>query len=88
MFILAGKKAPSKPKTERLSGDRFRVDKSNKNTYTGQMTEAIELTKDISYTVENQRFRYRATALIIEEEALCLMKLPSEDYLYSVGGAV
>lgn len=88
MFILAGKKAPSKPKTEGLSGDRFRIDKSNKNTYTGQMTEAIELTKDISYTVENQRFRYRAAALIIEEEALCLMRLPSEDYLYSVGGAV
>lgn len=46
------------------------------------------MTRDISFTIENQRFRYRAAAVIIEEGAICLMQLASEDYLYSVGGAV
>ena len=46
------------------------------------------MAKDISYTQGQERFRYRAAALIIEEEALCVISSPSEDYFYSVGGAV
>ena len=46
------------------------------------------MAKDISYRQGQERFRYRAAALIIEEEALCVISSPSEDYFYSVGGAV
>ena len=46
------------------------------------------MAEDISYTNGHQRFRYRAAAIIIEEGAICFMSSPSEDYHYSVGGAV
>ena len=46
------------------------------------------MAKDISYRQGQERFRYRAAAIIIEEEALCVISSPSEDYFYSVGGAV
>lgn len=46
------------------------------------------MAEDISYTNGHQRFRYRAAAVIIEEGAICFMSSPSEDYHYSVGGAV
>ena len=43
---------------------------------------------DISYTNGQQRFRYRVAAIIIEEEAVCFIQNTTEDYAYSVGGAV
>ncbi len=46
------------------------------------------MAEDISYSNGHQRFRYRAAAIIIEEGAICFMSSPSEDYHYSVGGAV
>ena len=46
------------------------------------------MAEDISYTNGHQRFRYRAAAIIIEEGAICFMSSPTEDYHYSVGGAV
>ena len=46
------------------------------------------MAEDISYTNGHQRFRYRAATIIIEEGAICFMSSPSEDYHYSVGGAV
>ena len=46
------------------------------------------MVEDISYSNGHQRFRYRAAAIIIEEGAICFMSSPSEDYHYSVGGAV
>ena len=46
------------------------------------------MAEDISYSNRHQRFRYRAAAIIIEEGAICFMSSPSEDYHYSVGGAV
>ena len=46
------------------------------------------MAEDISYTNGHQRFRYRSAAIIIEEGAICFMSSPSEDYHYSVGGAV
>ena len=46
------------------------------------------MAEDISYTNGHQRFRYRAAAVIIEEGAICFMSSPTEDYHYSVGGAV
>ena len=38
------------------------------------------MAKDISYKQGQERFRYRAAAIIIEEEALCVISSPSEDY--------
>ncbi len=46
------------------------------------------MAEDISYSNGHQRFRYRAAAIIIEEGAICFMSSPTEDYHYSVGGAV
>lgn len=46
------------------------------------------MVEDISYSNGHQRFRYRAAAIIIEEGAICFMSSPTEDYHYSVGGAV
>ena len=37
------------------------------------------MAKDISYTQGQERFRYRAAAIIIEEEALCVMGSSRED---------
>lgn len=46
------------------------------------------MAEDISYSNGHQRFRYRAAAIIIEEGAICFMSSATEDYHYSVGGAV
>ena len=46
------------------------------------------MAEDISYSNGHQRFRYRSAAIIIEEGAICFMSSPTEDYHYSVGGAV
>lgn len=43
---------------------------------------------DCGFTKENCRFRYRAAAIIVEDDCVLLAGNEKEDYLYSVGGAV
>ena len=43
---------------------------------------------DCGFTKENNWFRYRAAAIIVEDGCVLLVGNPSEDYLYSVGGGV
>ncbi len=43
---------------------------------------------DCGFTKENHWFRYRAAAIIIEDNCVLLAGNENEDYLYSVGGAV
>lgn len=40
------------------------------------------------FTKDNKRFRYRAAAIIIEDDCILFAGNASEDYFYSVGGAV
>ena len=40
------------------------------------------------FTKDNKRFRYRAAATIIEDNCILFAGNASEDYFYSVGGAV
>lgn len=44
--------------------------------------------KDCRFDVENQRFQFRAGAVIVEENCVLLAKCDAADYYYSVGGAV
>lgn len=44
--------------------------------------------KDISFKDGQNRFRYKACAIIIEENAVAFMTNPDEDYYYPLGGAV
>ena len=44
--------------------------------------------RDCGFTDENRWFRYRAAAIIVEEDCVLLAGNEREDYLYSVGGAV
>ena len=41
---------------------------------------------DCGFTKENNWFRYRAGAIIIENECVLFVGNKNEDYLYSVGG--
>lgn len=41
-----------------------------------------------SFTKENKWFRYRAAAIILEEDCVLLAGNEKDDYFYSVGGAV
>ena len=43
---------------------------------------------DCGFTKENNWFRYRAAALIIENDCVLFVGNESEDYYYSVGGGV
>lgn len=43
---------------------------------------------DCGFTKEDWRFRYRAAAIIVEDDCVLLAGNEKEDYLYSVGGAV
>ncbi len=43
---------------------------------------------DCGFTKENNWFRYRAGAIIIENECVLFVGNKNEDYLYSVGGGV
>ncbi len=43
---------------------------------------------DCGFTKENNWFRYRAGAIIIEDECVLFVGNKNEDYLYSVGGGV
>lgn len=43
---------------------------------------------DCGFTKENNRFRYRAGAIIIENECVLFVGNKNENYLYSVGGGV
>lgn len=43
---------------------------------------------DCAFTNENNWFRYRAAAIIIENNCVLFAGNENEDYLYSVGGAV
>ncbi len=43
---------------------------------------------DCGFTVENNWFRYRAGAIIIENECVLFVGNKNENYLYSVGGGV
>lgn len=43
---------------------------------------------DCCFTNENNWFRYRAAAIIVEEGCVLLVGNDKEDYLYSVGGGV
>lgn len=58
-----------------------------------QKSDAIITTKEIMeydccFTEENNWFRYRAAAIIIEEGCVLLVGNSKEDYYYSVGGGV
>lgn len=43
---------------------------------------------DCGFTKQNKWFRYRAAAIIIENECVLFASNQNDDYLYSVGGAV
>ncbi|MEW4355172.1 NUDIX hydrolase [Streptococcus pneumoniae] len=43
---------------------------------------------DIYLHTPSGHFRYRAAAIIIENDAICFIGNPHDDYLYSLGGAV
>ena len=43
---------------------------------------------DCGFTKENNWFRYRAAAIIIENDCVLFVGNESEDYYYSVGGGV
>ena len=43
---------------------------------------------DCGFTRENNWFRYRAAAIIVEKDCVLLVGNAIEDYLYSVGGGV
>ena len=43
---------------------------------------------DCGFTKENNWFRYRAAAIIIESDCVLFVGNKNEDYLYSVGGGV
>lgn len=43
---------------------------------------------DCGFTMENNWFRYRAGAIIVEDGCILLVGNKNEDYLYSVGGGV
>ena len=43
---------------------------------------------DCCFTLENNWFRYRAAAIIVEDGCVLLVGNDKEDYLYSVGGGV
>ncbi len=43
---------------------------------------------DCSFNKENNRFRYRAAAIIIEDECVLFAGNSLEDYYYSIGGGV
>lgn len=43
---------------------------------------------DCGFTKENDWFRYRAAAIIIEDDCLLFAKNEVDDYYYSIGGAV
>ncbi len=44
--------------------------------------------KDCCFTSGNDRFRYRAVAIIIEDGCVLMAGNEKADYLYSVGGGV
>ena len=43
---------------------------------------------DCGFTKENNWFRYRAAAIIVENDCVLFVGNESEDYYYSVGGGV
>lgn len=43
---------------------------------------------DCGFTKENNWFRYRVGAIIVENECVLFVGNKNEDYLYSVGGGV
>lgn len=43
---------------------------------------------DCGFTKENNWFRYRAAAIIVEDECVLFAGNEKEDYLYSIGGGV
>lgn len=43
---------------------------------------------DCGFTVENNWFRYRAAAIIVEDGCVLFVGNPNENYYYSVGGGV
>ena len=43
---------------------------------------------DCGFSYGNRRFRYRAAAIIVEDNCVLLVSNSNEDYYYSVGGAV
>ena len=43
---------------------------------------------DCGFTKEDNWFRYRAGAIIIEDDCVLLAKNENDDYYYSVGGGV
>ena len=43
---------------------------------------------DCGFTKENQWFRYRAAAIIVEDNCVLFAGNEKEDYLYSIGGGV
>ena len=43
---------------------------------------------DCGFTKENNRFRYRAVAIIVENDCVLFACNEKEDYFYSIGGGV
>ncbi|WP_373492706.1 NUDIX hydrolase [Aquiflexum sp.] len=43
---------------------------------------------DCGFTIDKEWFRYRAAAIIIENECVLFVKNELDDYYYSIGGAV
>lgn len=46
------------------------------------------MSADISFQNDQDRFRYKSCAIIIEENAIAFMTNPDETYYYPLGGAV
>ncbi len=44
--------------------------------------------KDCCFTNENNRFRYRVGAIIVEDDCVLFARNEADDYYYSVGGGV
>ncbi|MGF1637498.1 MAG: NUDIX hydrolase [Cyclobacteriaceae bacterium] len=43
---------------------------------------------DCGFTIDNDWFRYRAAAIIVENDCVLFVKNEVDDYYYSIGGAV
>lgn len=56
--------------------------------YQFENADVAEDFNDCGFTKENKWFRYRAAAIIVEDECVLLAGNELEDYLYSIGGGV
>lgn len=53
-----------------------------------EFMEAIDMEFDCGFQKQDNWFRYRAAAIIIENECVLFAGNANEDYLYSIGGGV